>query len=200
MGSDRNVLSLARVESAILSVRGVRVMLDADLAALYRVETKALVRAVKRNAARFPRDFMFVLSPSEFESLRFQFGTSSSWGGRRYPPYAFTEQGVAMRSGVLRSSRAIQVNIEIMRAFVRPDGKVPLSPARGEGRGEGSSRPFAAAPPVPGRLRSHPRADGAAREASEANRLQTAVRRAPAGHASLLGRDDAPRSVRELRR
>jgi hypothetical protein len=94
-------------------------MLDADLAALYGVETGALVRAVKRNAYRFPEDFMFQLTSQEFEILRCQFGISSSWGGRRHPPYAFTEQGVAMLSSVLHSKRAAQVNVEIMRAFVR---------------------------------------------------------------------------------
>ena len=94
-------------------------MLDADLAALYDVETGALVRAVKRNAYRFPEDFMFQLTPQEFDNLRCQIGISSSWGGRRHPPYAFTEQGVAMLSSVLRSKRAAQVNVEIMRAFVR---------------------------------------------------------------------------------
>jgi hypothetical protein len=110
---------LRRIEQAILQVRGQRVMLDDDLAALYGVETKALVRAVKRNADRFPGDFMFQLNRHEFDNLRCQIGTSSSWGGRRHPPYAFTEQGVAMLSSVLRSSRAVQVNVEIMRAFVR---------------------------------------------------------------------------------
>ena len=94
-------------------------MLDADLAALYGVETGALVRAVKRNAYRFPEDFMSQLNPQQFDNLRCQIGTSSSWGGRRHPPYAFTEQGVAMLSSVLRSKRAAQVNVEIMRAFVR---------------------------------------------------------------------------------
>jgi phage regulator Rha-like protein len=94
-------------------------MLDADLADLYGVQTKFLVRAVKRNIDRFPADFMFQLSKEEFDDLRFHFGTSSDWGGRRYPPYAFTEQGVAMLSSVLRSQRAVQVNIEIMRAFIR---------------------------------------------------------------------------------
>ncbi len=103
-------------------------MLDADLAQLYGVETKALNRAVKRNLDRFPADFMFQLTPDEASSLtyhpgtsslRYQSGTSSAWGGRRYLPYAFTEQGVAMLSSVLKSRRAVQVNIEIMRAFVR---------------------------------------------------------------------------------
>jgi hypothetical protein len=107
-----------RIQQAILLLRGHKVMLDVDLAALYGVETKTLNKAVKRNLGRFPDDFMFELSEEEFASLRFQSGTSR-WGGRRYRPYAFTEQGVAMLSSVLRSERAVKVNIEIMRAFVR---------------------------------------------------------------------------------
>ncbi len=99
-------------------------MLDADLASLYRVMTKALVQAVKRNQARFPRDYMFQLTEQEVANLRSQIVTSSSvlspaWGGRRSAPYAFSEQGIAMLSSVLRSSRAIAVNIAIMRTFVR---------------------------------------------------------------------------------
>jgi hypothetical protein len=94
-------------------------MLDADLAELYGVETKYFNRAVRRNLNRFPRDFMFRLSAREFANLRCQSGTSRSYGGRRYAPYAFAEQGVAMLSSVLSSPRAIQVNIEIMRAFVQ---------------------------------------------------------------------------------
>ncbi|MSQ14242.1 MAG: ORF6N domain-containing protein [Dehalococcoidia bacterium] len=96
-------------------------MLDSDLAELYGVETKVLVQAVGRNKARFPEDFMFRLTKEEFDRLRSQFVTSNNpgRGGRRYPPYAFTEQGVSMLSSVLRSQRAVQVNIEIMRAFVR---------------------------------------------------------------------------------
>ena len=97
---------------SILLVRGHKVMSDSDLASLYGVETKALTRAVKRNAERFPEDFMFQLSRAEFDDLRRHFGASSSWGGRRYPPFAFTEQGVAMLSGVLRSPRAVAVNRE----------------------------------------------------------------------------------------
>jgi len=93
-------------------------MLDEHLAELYGVETRILVQAVKRNANRFPLDFMFQLSRAEFENLRSQI-VISSWGGRRVPPYAFTEQGVAMLSGVLRSERAVAANVEIMRAFVR---------------------------------------------------------------------------------
>lgn len=107
-----------RIQQSILLLRGHKVMLDFDLAGLYGVETKVLNKAVKRNLARFPVDFMFELSEEEFAGLRFQFGTSR-WGGRRYRPYAFTEQGVAMLSSVLRSGRAVNVNIEIMRAFVR---------------------------------------------------------------------------------
>jgi hypothetical protein len=94
-------------------------MLDADLAALYGIETGALVQAVKRNLDRFPEDFMFQLSEEDFTILKSQSVISSGWGGRRSPPYAFTEQGVAMLSSVLRSPRAVQVNIEIMRAFIR---------------------------------------------------------------------------------
>jgi hypothetical protein len=101
-----------------LLLREQKVMLDADLALLYGVQTKALNRAVKRNARRFPADFMFQLTTREVENLRCHFGTSR-WGGRRYLPLAFTEQGVAMLSSVLNSERAVRVNIEIMRAFVR---------------------------------------------------------------------------------
>jgi hypothetical protein len=119
MVNNKSLIPVDRIEKAILLIRGQKVILDADLAALYGVETKMLVRAVKRNVNRFPTDFMFQLSKEEFDNLRFHFGTSSVWGGRRYPPYAFTEQGVAMLSSVLRSQRAVQVNIEIMRAFIR---------------------------------------------------------------------------------
>lgn len=111
-----------RIEKAILFVRGERVMLDADLAALYGVPTKVLVQAVKRNEPRFPTDFMFQLTREEHANLRSQPVTSSSkrrWGGRRSLPQVFKEQGVAMLSSVLRSERAIRVNIVIMREFVR---------------------------------------------------------------------------------
>jgi ORF6N domain len=108
------------IASHILLLREQRVMLDADLAALYGVQTKVLVQAIKRNIERFPADFMFQLSVEEFTNLRSQTVTSSSgYGGRRYAPYAFTEQGVAMLSSVLNSPRAIAINIEIMRAFVQ---------------------------------------------------------------------------------
>jgi hypothetical protein len=108
-----------QIEQKILLIRGQKVMLDNDLAELYGVQTKALTRAVKRNLDRFPEDFMFQLTPDEVEALRRQFGTSKGRGGRRYLPYVFTEQGVAMLSSVLRSKRAVRVNIMIMRAFVR---------------------------------------------------------------------------------
>jgi hypothetical protein len=117
--TSRSLIPSSRIEDAILNLRGQRVLLDADLAALYGVETKAFNRAVKRNLSRFPADFMFRLTKEETATLRCQIGTSNDRGGRRYLPYAFTEQGVAMLSSVLRSSRAVRVNIGIMRAFVR---------------------------------------------------------------------------------
>ena len=105
---------------SILSIRGERVLLDADLATLYGVETKVLIQAVKRHGIRFPEDFMFQLNEQEWLILRSQSVTSKAGrGGRRYAPYAFTEQGVAMLSSVLGSERAVRVNIEIMRAFVQ---------------------------------------------------------------------------------
>jgi hypothetical protein len=140
---DQSLAPADRIEAAILLIRGEKVLLDADLAALYAVETRVLIQAVKRNVERFPPDFMFQLTKEEVDLLRSQFVTSKSAnrlnqgesgilrsqfviskigdprGGRRYPPYAFTEQGVAMLSSVLHSPRAIAVNIEIMRAFIR---------------------------------------------------------------------------------
>ena len=117
---DRLPVPLELVERRIYLIRGQKVMLDSDLAELYQVPTKSLNLAVRRNAERFPADFMFQLSKEEFENLRFQFETSSSgYGGRRYLPYAFTEHGVAMLSSVLNSDRAVQMNIIIIRAFVR---------------------------------------------------------------------------------
>ena len=103
----------------VRTVRGERVLLDADLAALYGVSTKALNQAVKRNLERFPADFMFQLSIEHWDELRSQIVTSDSRGGTRYLPYVFTEQGVAMLSSVLRSPRAVEVNIAIMRTFVQ---------------------------------------------------------------------------------
>ena len=114
------IIPAERAESRIFLIRGHRVILDADLASMYGVPTKALLQAVRRNKSRFPIDFMFQLTSLESDSLRSKTVTSKRGrGGRRYLPYVFTEQGVAMLSSVLHSSRAIQVNIAIMRASVR---------------------------------------------------------------------------------
>jgi len=110
-------MEIQLIQSKIYTFRGQRVMLDFDLAALYEVDTKRLKEAVRRNITRFPDDFMFELSTEEFKILRSQIA-SSSWGGTRYPPFAFTEHGVAMLSGVLNSERAVQTNIAIVRAFI----------------------------------------------------------------------------------
>ncbi|MFH0764813.1 MAG: ORF6N domain-containing protein [Calditrichota bacterium] len=107
------------VERIIWTIRDQKVIMDWILAELYGVETKILLQAVKRNINRFPSDFMFQLTRQELTILRSQFVTSRGWGGRRYLPYAFTEQGVAMLSSVLNSDRAVEVNIAIMRAFVQ---------------------------------------------------------------------------------
>ena len=122
MNQEATLIPRKRIENAILFIRGEKVILDEDLAFLYGVPTKVLIQAVKRNKERFPPDFMFQLDKDEFDSLRSQIVTSklkSGRGGRRYPPYAFTEEGVAMLSSILSSPRAIRVNVEIMRAFVR---------------------------------------------------------------------------------
>ncbi len=122
MAAGKSMIPAERIENSILFIRKEKVILDEKLALLYGVSTKVLIQAVKRNIDRFPPDFMFRLNQGEFASLRSQFVTSKGKrgrGGRRYPPYAFTEEGVAMLSSVLNSPRAIKVNIEIMRAFVR---------------------------------------------------------------------------------
>jgi len=121
MAKKPELVSQEQIESAVLVVRGEKVLLDADLANFYGVEVRVLNQAVKRNIDRFPGDFAFRLTAQEVASLRSQSVISKTQGrgGRRYPPYAFTEQGVAMLSSVLRSRRAVQVNVEIMRAFVR---------------------------------------------------------------------------------
>ena len=113
------VLKPENVAQLIFFVRGEKVMLDADLAKLYGVTTKRLNEQLRRNRERFPEDFAFQLTNDELDALRSQIATSSSHGGRRYLPYAFTEQGVAMLSSVLRSARAVEVNIAIMRTFVQ---------------------------------------------------------------------------------
>ena len=118
--SNTNLIPSEKIEKAIYLIRGEKVMLDHDLASLYGVETGALNRAVKRNVQRFPPDFMFQLTTDESDFLRCQIGISKRGrGGRRFLPYVFTEQGVAMLSTVLNSERAVLVNIEIMRAFVK---------------------------------------------------------------------------------
>ena len=115
----QEIIPIERVVQSIRWIRGQKVLLDSDLATLYDVTTGNLNKAVKRNADRFPSDFMFQLKPEELAKLKFQFGISS-WGGRRRShPYVFTEQGIAMLSSVLKSERAIKVNIAIMRAFVK---------------------------------------------------------------------------------
>ena len=121
MAGESNPIQLPRerIERSILLIREYKVLLDVDLAELYEVSTKALVQAMNRNKERFPEDFAFQLSEEEWENLRSHSVTSRSHGGRRYRPYAFTEQGVAMLSSVLRSKRAVLVNVEIMRTFVR---------------------------------------------------------------------------------
>ena len=122
MEQETNLIPAKRIENSILFIRGEKIILDEDLAFLYGVSTKVLIQAVKRNKERFSPDFMFQLNKEEFASSRSQFVTSklrSGRGGRRYPPYAFTEEGIAMLSSVLNSPKAIKINIEIMRAFVR---------------------------------------------------------------------------------
>jgi phage regulator Rha-like protein len=115
----KEIYPVETVINKILLVRGQKVILDSVLAELYRVETKKLNEQVKRNIRRFPKDFMFQLTLDEYNSLRSQFETSKGRGGRRYLPYVFTEQGVAMLSSVLNSDRAIEINILIMRAFIK---------------------------------------------------------------------------------
>jgi phage regulator Rha-like protein len=118
MAAPQLIIPVERIASRIYLIRGEKVMLDADLAELYGVETRTLVQAIKRNIDRFPPDFMFQLSEKEHQNLRSQI-VISSWGGRRYPPYAFTEHGVAMLSSVLKSKKAIHVSLAIVRTFVQ---------------------------------------------------------------------------------
>jgi hypothetical protein len=110
-------VELEQIKKSILEIRGKKVMLDMDLAKIYEVETRVLKQAVRRNIDRFPEDFMFELTENELQNLTSQFVTSS-WGGQRHKPFAFTEQGIAMLSSVLKSKKAIQMNIAVMRAFV----------------------------------------------------------------------------------
>ncbi|RKY93713.1 MAG: ORF6N domain-containing protein [Ignavibacteriae bacterium] len=117
--TNKSLIPQERIENKIYLIRNQKVMIDQDLAELYNVSTKQLNQQVKRNLDRFPTDFMFQLSKDEHDSLRSQIVTSKGKGGRRYLPYVFTEQGVAMLSSVLKSKEAINVNIQIMRAFVK---------------------------------------------------------------------------------
>lgn len=116
--SDTNIIPQEIIENKIYLIRDKKVMIDRDLAKLYGVETKVFNLAVKRHIKRFPDDFMFQLTKDEFDNLRSQIETSR-WGGRRYLPYVFTEQGVAMLSSIINSDRAIEVNIQIIRAFIK---------------------------------------------------------------------------------
>jgi len=117
--NERNYMEneLIPIHKMIYEIRNKKVMLDSDLAGLYEVEVKQLNRAVKRNISRFPEDFMFQLSPDEWDNLKYQIGTSS-WGGKRKLPFVFTEHGIAMLSGILNSDIAININIQIMRTFI----------------------------------------------------------------------------------
>ncbi len=119
MAGSKSLVPVERIEKSILLIRGQKVILDKDLAELYGVETKQLKRAVKRNLDRFPPDFMFELTLDEYNTLRCQTGTLKRGVHSKYPPFAFTEQGVAMLWSVLSSKRAIHVNIQIMRVFTR---------------------------------------------------------------------------------
>ena len=119
MAKKTSLISLSRIERSILWIRDQSVILDEDLAELYEAETRILVQAVTRHKARFPADFMFRLTKAEFDDLQSQVPKAGGRGGRRYTPYAFTEHGVAMLSSVLNSQRAVAVNIEIIRAFVK---------------------------------------------------------------------------------
>ncbi len=119
MNSDELILPMERNERAIYFIRGRKVILDQDLAALYGVETRNFNKAVHRNRKRFPEDFSFRLTKDEWDRLMFQIGTSSSgWGGRRKLPIAFTEHGVAMAANLLKSDRAVEISVEIVRAFI----------------------------------------------------------------------------------
>lgn len=113
------LVSIETIAQSILVLRGQRVILDSDLARLYGVDTRAFNQAVKRNLDRFPSDFMFRLTDEEFGNLRSQNVTSSEWGGRRYPPYAFTEHGAVMAAMILKSGRAVEVSVYVVRAFIR---------------------------------------------------------------------------------
>ena len=119
MSKSLDAIPIERVEQAILVIRGEKVILDMELANLYGVETRSLIQAVKRNTKRFPKDFMFQLTRTEFDSLRSQFVISKGRGGRRFLPYAFSEHGAIMAANVLNSERAVAASVQVVRAFVR---------------------------------------------------------------------------------
>ncbi len=181
MSPKTEAVSSDRIEDSILIIRGHKVILDSDLAVLYGVSVGRLNEAVKRNRDRFPVDFMLQLTSEEFVSSRSQVVSlnlksqiaisSSDWGGRRHPPFAFTEHGVAMLSSVLRSKRAVRVNIEIMRAFVRLflDSVNDLNGAKRLNDWNGLRHYEARS--VQGRLRRHPPADGITRAEEKKNRI-----------------------------
>ncbi len=162
---EQDLVPAEQIERAILMIRGHKVLLDADLAELYGVETKVLNRAVQRNFERFPSDFMFQLTKDEAANLRYQFGTSSDHGGRRYLHHAFTEQGVAMLSSVLRSPRAVQVNHAGVRAPA-PDAPAKCRPGA-QARHDGEKVRHS----VQGRVRCLPWADSTTRTPAEAHRF-----------------------------
>ena len=168
MASDLTLAATQQIERTIHVIRSQNVMLDADLAALYGVQTRVLLQSVRRHLDRFPDDFMFQLTKDQYDGLRSQIVTSNRRGGRRYRPFAFTEQGVAMLSSILNSPRAIQVNIEIMRTFVR------LRQASRDQRRARTAPERSGAEvrrPVRHRLRRHPTIDGATRSTPPPTRL-----------------------------
>ncbi len=119
MPTSKSLISIETIQNRILIIRGQKVIIDVDLAEIYGVGTKVLNQAIRRNIDRFPEDFMFQLNKEEFKILRSQIVTSSGWGGRRYPPYAFTEHGAVMAASVLNSPRAIAVSVQVVRAYVK---------------------------------------------------------------------------------
>ena len=119
MPTSKSLIPIETIQNRILIIRGQKVIIDVDLAEIYGVATKVLNQAIRRNIDRFPEDFMFQLNKEEFKILRSQIVTSSGWGGRRYPPYAFTEHGAVMVASVLNSPRAIAVSVQVVRAYVK---------------------------------------------------------------------------------
>ena len=119
MPTSKSLIPIETIQNRILSIRGQKVIIDVDLAEIYGVTTKRLNEQVRRNRGRFPEDFMFQLNKEEFKILRSQIATSSGWGGRRYPPNAFTEHGAVMAASILNSPQAIQVSVQVVRAYIK---------------------------------------------------------------------------------